>query len=185
YRNLRDYIFQSVVGIVNNIISKTALSLDEQTFLSEIPAPVYSALVAYVGLQGSDADASDIAMQFTDYIAAYQVYYMMNDWSAHMSKAINLAQKVYDDQAGTSGGGGQNTCHYELGSNCKDSIEKLLKDLRVLIRRIGQDYQTSQNALVQNLQINDYFRTMSKELKQVTSDKVSGNTQRSTPMAGH
>ena len=185
YRNLRDYIFQSLVSIVNNIINKAPLSLDEQTFLSEIPAPVYSALIAYVGLQGADADASDIAMQFTDYIAAYQVYYMMNDWSAHMSKAINLAQKVYDDQAGTSGGGGQNTCHFELGSNCKDSIEKLLKDLRVLIRRIGQDYQTSQNALVQNLQINDYFRAMSKELKQASSNKVSGNTQKSTPIAGH
>ena len=64
-------------------------------------------------------------------------------------------------------------------------LADILKNLRVLIRRMAQDYRTSQNALVQNLQINDYFRAMSKELKHVTSNKVSGNTQKSTPIAGH
>lgn len=184
YSSLRDYVQQTLTAIGDKILSRAALTMVEEAFLMEIPAPVHQALTAMIGLQGAAADTTEIAAQFTDYVAAHQVYFMLNDFATHMAKAIDLGRKTYDEKRGTDSGSNQEDCQRKLAEGTRQQLEVLRKNLETIVDRLGRDFATKQVVLANNLQINKDMMEKVRELRGATLSRVAGNANRKNDKKG-
>lgn len=184
YETIREYVRETLAEIARKTVDRQTLDETEESFLAGIPAAVHKALTAYIGIQGGAADTDEIALMFTEYVAAGQVYQMVNDFHAHMARALDLARTAYDDQGGATAENDQNRCHYELARSARRSVEGLKKDLAKLSARIAHDYHISRSVLLSNLQVNEYFLRQADSLLDVTAKRMEGNTQQVDPKSG-
>ncbi|MCP4622263.1 MAG: hypothetical protein GY850_01885, partial [bacterium] len=107
YTNLRDYYFQTIKAIADNIVAQTPLTSGQITFLNTIPAPlstVIKQLTVLLKNSSNTPDTNQIAIQFVDYCAKNHIYRMINDFCSQMNQIIIRGLDALDNYKGASDG---------------------------------------------------------------------------------
>jgi len=158
YPSVRDWVFSTLTSVCQSLISRSALTSDQQDFIKVIPIPVYNSMVADVAAAGPGANASRIAEVYTDTVATAYAYVIITDLYDTIRNVLELANHLTSVKKGAQNGNDQNHCHIELAEAAKKELGQIMDKMTPFIRAARKQYVSTLSELVTTKEYNSRVR---------------------------
>jgi len=176
YSSIRNWAYTNLKGVADNMVGKTNMTADLNSFVNNIRGPIYGGLKAYMAAMGSGADTSMAADTFADLAASTITYQMMLDFYDTINGAINTAQSVAKNSSGAKVGGSQYKCNLDLITGALTDLTDKRATLRGYVSAAQQSYANKIDSTLSNIQLNYYVAKMDGDVKQSLTDHLGSNT---------
>lgn len=142
YPSFKDWTTTQLENIITNMITKSALSIDQIAFLKAVPGPIYIGIINEIMLQGQDIDPTATAEQFTDICVVTYASHMLNSLYYLMDQLFKAADTVDKNKKGSATGLNQAQCALDLKDeaiNQLREIQKTSKETRAQLRQVKSE----------------------------------------------
>jgi len=175
YSSIADYIRFELEGVTQAMLSKTALTPQQEAFLQTLPGPIYTAIKTDIQAQGANATASTIAGNYVSFASSAYAVAIFNDLYTNITAVLSTADTIVKNKKGTDTGVDQNTCQAQL----KDGPYYTLLGMQQIVgnykRAIGEDYSRNVQIFVASLRMGTNLLEIEKKIKNQKTQQFKKN----------
>ena len=170
YNSLNDWIFESLLNIIQNTATRNPLTPGQEAMLNTIPFPIKKAIDNELVMYGQNNAATFalIASTYSRVVGVSYAYAIIRDFYAQIHETLIMADGVTQNQTTSN----EQNCKPELARRPSDMLRSIKTDLISYISMAQNDYTTQLSNIINNLKITSEIRSMTKAVSDQLNSRI-------------